>query len=145
MKLVVVALAAAAILCGCHKSESAADAATAAPSPKFEDFHPTEHSSLMPEQIDRYVAVRKRARQMNDERLAKGLPRNESDDDAIQELGENPAEMKWIRQQIDYVIQPSAVYKGTTFENWQTANRKRDALRSVGIVVPDHQPMPVRQ
>lgn len=142
----IVALAGAAILLAtsCRKSENSEASAAAAPVQKFEDFHPTEHTSLRAEQIDRYVAMRKRARQMNDERVTRGVSLGDTDADATKELGENPAEMKWIREQLDSISQPAVVYKGTTFENWQTANRKRDALRSVGIVVPDRQPMPVR-
>ena len=56
--------------------------------------------------------------------------------DAARELNQNPEEVKWIRTRIEQTLDGASVWTSALAGTFQAMQAKRDALRSVGIVVP---------
>jgi hypothetical protein len=131
-----------AVVVGCFLAVACTkkEAVIAPPVQRYNDFFPAEHSNVSLGEVDMFVSIRKRARQMRDDAITRG--RNEGDFDlqAAQEQNENPDEVKWVRQQINETIDPNTPWSPRISRNFEVLARRRAELRSVGVVVPETLP-----
>jgi hypothetical protein len=136
-RLLVKAVVMACLLAvSCTKKE----AVIAPPVQRYNDFFPSEHSNVSLGEVDMFVSIRKRARQMRDDAITRGRSDGDFDLQAAQEQNENPEEVKWVRQQITETIDSKTTWSPRISRNFEVLARRRAELRSVGVVVPETLP-----
>lgn len=111
-----------------------------------EDFQPAaaSYGTLTLRQVRMYIEVRRRARALRDELIARHQPTDGVAAKAAEELGFDSEEYESVRRKIDSVLRLEASTpeeRSRLSRNWSTLDGLRDDLKSVGVLVPTSEAM----
>lgn len=112
-----------------------------------EGFQPAAtatYGTLTQRQVRMYIEVRRRARALRDELIARHQPTDGAAAKAADELGFDSEEYESVRRKIDSVLRLEAntpEERERLSRDWGTLNGLREDLKSVGVLVPTSEAM----